>query len=176
MAIYRWVWAGAWSAALVLPAFFGALSAPFPALFTAAVLAAACGAVFGRRHPGDLIVAGVLAAVGVAVLWWLGAAAWLVALAMTVSAPATVRSLMRLLRGDPAGAPPGAARATADISWSESYVALHRARTPDERLAIVVARQAYLDDLEARDAAGFRSWLQSGARPVGNPERPLRPR
>ena len=54
-------------------------------------------------------------------------------------------------------------------AWSESYVALRRAPTAAERHALVNLRQAYLDELETRNAPGFRSWLRSGARPVENP-------
>lgn len=176
MAIYRRIWLGVWSAALALPAFFGALVAPSMAMFTAAVLAAACRAAFGRRRPAELVVVGVLAAVGVALVWWLGAVAFFVGLGVAVTAPTTVRSLLRHVRGGRAVRPGHSAGDASDISWSESYVALHHAQTPGELLAIVEARQAYLDDLEARDSAGFRRWLQSGARPVGNPGRRLRPR
>lgn len=55
------------------------------------------------------------------------------------------------------------------LSWSESFVALKLARTRDERLELVNLRQAYLDELESRNPAGFESWLRSRAMPIGNP-------
>jgi hypothetical protein len=44
-------------------------------------------------------------------------------------------------------------------------------RSSDERLELVNLRQAYLDELELRNAFGFDAWLRSGAQPVGNPAR-----
>jgi antibiotic biosynthesis monooxygenase (ABM) superfamily enzyme len=52
-------------------------------------------------------------------------------------------------------------------------VAVKLSRTSDERLELVNLRQAYLDELESRNALGFHTWLRSGAHPVGNPARYL---
>jgi len=56
-------------------------------------------------------------------------------------------------------------------AWRRSYVVLQRTRSPDTRLHIVEVRQAYLDELERRNAMGLSAWLASGARAAGNPSR-----
>jgi len=56
-------------------------------------------------------------------------------------------------------------------AWRRSYVVLQRTRSPATRLHIVEVRQAYLDELERRNAMGLSAWLASGARAAGNPSR-----
>jgi hypothetical protein len=56
-------------------------------------------------------------------------------------------------------------------AWRRSYVALQQSRSSATRLRIVQARQAYLDELERRNAAGLSAWLDSGARAAGDPTR-----
>jgi hypothetical protein len=56
-------------------------------------------------------------------------------------------------------------------AWRRSYVTLQRASTPAAQLRAVQARQAYLDELERRNADGLSAWLASGARAAGDPTR-----
>ncbi|MFG1812220.1 hypothetical protein ACGFIF_00525 [Kribbella sp. NPDC049174] len=57
------------------------------------------------------------------------------------------------------------------LAWRASFSALQRATSPAERLRIVDARRAYLDELERRNPSGVAAWLASGARAAGNPTR-----
>ena len=56
-------------------------------------------------------------------------------------------------------------------AWRRSYVVLQRSRSAATRLHVVEVRQAYLDELERRNALGLAAWLASGARAAGNPSR-----
>jgi hypothetical protein len=56
-------------------------------------------------------------------------------------------------------------------AWRRSYVVLQRAHSATTRLHVVEVRQAYLDELERRNAMGLSAWLASGARAAGNPSR-----
>ncbi len=62
------------------------------------------------------------------------------------------------------------------IAWRRSFGTLLDAQSPEEKEAVVSLRQAYLDEMEARDAAAFGAWLESGARAAGGPERFWAPR
>jgi len=53
-------------------------------------------------------------------------------------------------------------------AWSISFEALHRGSRADEGV-IVGLRQRYLDELERRNPDGFARWLDTSARPAGNP-------
>jgi hypothetical protein len=67
-------------------------------------------------------------------------------------------------------------RAMADLvqAWRHSFLLLATARTDPIRLAqICEQRRAYLDELARRDPAGFRRWMNSGARAAGDPSRYL---
>jgi hypothetical protein len=55
------------------------------------------------------------------------------------------------------------------LDWQRSFVALERCRDPRLRMALVEARQAFLDELERRDPSGLHNWLESGARAAGDP-------
>ena len=59
------------------------------------------------------------------------------------------------------------------LAWRRSYLQLQRAADEPTRQQLIRARQAYLDELERRDGPGFTRWLDSGARPGGNPRRYL---
>lgn len=163
--------------AAAVPVFLGVLVTPPVAMFCAAALSVTGAAVLGRCSAG-CVRAGLGAAAAVAALWWLGPATLGSAALALISSPRALERLGRMLAED--GHDDGDLGAVDDArlcaAWSESYVALRRAETLAERLAIVNARQAYLDELEVRDADGFRSWLSSGARPVGNPAAFLRHR
>jgi hypothetical protein len=67
-------------------------------------------------------------------------------------------------------------RAMADLihAWRYSFLLLATARADPIRLAqIGEQRRAYLDELARRDPAGFRRWIDSGARAAGDPTRYL---
>jgi hypothetical protein len=169
--IYRRIWTAAWLAIGVVPVFFGLLVASPVALFCAAVVTAVCLALIADRAPMDCAAAGVVAAMTVAAMWWVGPPALAALALMGATSPSAVAWLAHAVR------PPQQAADLVALddtrlcaAWSESYVALQRAQSAAERLAIVNARQAYLDELEARNATGFRTWLHSAARPVGNPQ------
>ena len=61
-------------------------------------------------------------------------------------------------------APPLAHRSTLEITsaWTASRELLRRTSSPHERAVIAGLRQAYLDELECRDAEGVARWLGSG--------------
>jgi hypothetical protein len=56
-------------------------------------------------------------------------------------------------------------------AWQLSYVLLQHARTTRDRIALVTARQRYLDELERRNPDGFKLWMANGARAASNPGR-----
>ena len=169
--IYRWGWAVTWSTVAAVPVFLGLLVAPSVAILCAAVLVTACRAAIARCSVAGCVRTGLGTTALVAMLGSLGPAGLGVGALAGATWPTAGGGLGRAVRGG--GARPADVRTIDDArlwaAWSESYRALQRARTPAERLAIVDARQAYLDELEARDAVGFRNWLSSGARPTVNP-------
>jgi hypothetical protein len=57
------------------------------------------------------------------------------------------------------------------LAWRASFSALQRANSPAERLHIVEARLAYLEELERRNPPGVGAWLASGARAAGDPSK-----
>ena len=61
------------------------------------------------------------------------------------------------------------------LAWRRSYLQLQRAADEPTRQRLIHARQVYLDELERRDRPGFTRWLDSGARPGGDPGRYLSP-
>jgi hypothetical protein len=64
--------------------------------------------------------------------------------------------------------------ATLCAAWRASYDDLQRATGAAQRARVVARRQAYLDELEARDRSGLTAWLESGARASGGPDHFLR--
>jgi hypothetical protein len=56
-------------------------------------------------------------------------------------------------------------------NWRRSFVALEQTGDPATKMALVQARQAFLDELERRNPAGLHEWLESGARAAGDPTR-----
>lgn len=55
------------------------------------------------------------------------------------------------------------------LAWRRSFPRLEAARTAAERIALVVQRQLYLDELQRRYPGGVAAWLASGARAPSNP-------
>jgi hypothetical protein len=55
--------------------------------------------------------------------------------------------------------------------WRSSFSALQRASSLSQRMRIVAARQACLDEFERRCPHGLTAWLASGARAAGNPSK-----
>lgn len=58
--------------------------------------------------------------------------------------------------------------------WRESFWVLRQPARPATVLCLVALREACLEELERRDAAGLHAWLDSGARASGGPEKYLR--
>jgi hypothetical protein len=60
---------------------------------------------------------------------------------------------------------------TSDITaaWAASHEALWRAASIVDRAHIAALREAYLDELERRDATGLRRWLESGRALTSDP-------
>lgn len=54
-------------------------------------------------------------------------------------------------------------------AWRRSTLRLERARTPEARMEVVRMRESYLDEMQARNPAGFQAWLASGTRASGDP-------
>jgi hypothetical protein len=59
-------------------------------------------------------------------------------------------------------------------AWRVSFRSLLERDEPAWRGQVVVARQAYLDELERRHPDEVAAWLASGPDPCGGPERFLR--
>lgn len=57
------------------------------------------------------------------------------------------------------------------LAWRRSYSLLQRTSTCAQRSAVVLTRQAYLDELAERDATAITAWLEAGARAASGPER-----
>ncbi|MFC7496123.1 MULTISPECIES: hypothetical protein [unclassified Nocardioides] len=171
--LYRWAWTAIWAVAGAVPVFFGLFVAAPIALVGAALVTGVSLTLVADWTPRDSAAAGIVAAMTVAALWWTGPVALAAAALMGATSPCAVSWVARVVRTPQRDREPGAVAVLDDArlcaAWSESYVALQRTRDLAERLAIVNARQAYLDELEARDERGFRTWLHSTARPVGNP-------
>jgi len=71
--------------------------------------------------------------------------------------------------------PPPSCHALTDAElcwrWRTSFIVLQRSVSPGERLRLVQTRAALLDELARRHPAGFRCWLDSGARAASDPTR-----
>lgn len=65
-----------------------------------------------------------------------------------------------------------AALSTPDLcrAWRVSYLSLQGA-DPEELERVALVRACFLDELERRDPAGFRRWIDLGARAAGDPTR-----
>lgn len=77
---------------------------------------------------------------------------------------------------DGSGTPAASERMVEDLDdaalgrvWRASYWALRDASSTRERMQIVEARQGYLDELERRHQVAVARWLESEARPCGDP-------
>jgi hypothetical protein len=55
------------------------------------------------------------------------------------------------------------------LAWRRSFLMLEEARSGPDRVALVVQRQLYLDELQRRSPQGVAAWLASGARASSNP-------
>jgi type IV secretory pathway VirB10-like protein len=62
------------------------------------------------------------------------------------------------------------------LAWRRSFTELQACTTDEQRLAVVTARNAYLDELERRAPEAFGQWLDSGPRAAGNPAKFFSPR
>lgn len=57
------------------------------------------------------------------------------------------------------------------VLWRRTFWQLSSLRTPEAVLAIVLLRQALLDELARRNPAAVHAWIESGGRASGGPER-----
>lgn len=100
------------------------------------------------------------------------------------AAPGVAHTTGRDVATPPADAPPKSDAATDPCTpldglsdtalcrlWRGTFWDLQQVKSPDEALRTVALRQACLDELGRRDPAALRSWLASGARASGGPER-----
>ncbi|MEV0286439.1 MULTISPECIES: hypothetical protein [unclassified Kribbella] len=62
------------------------------------------------------------------------------------------------------------------LAWRRSFTELEGCTTDAQRLAVIAARHAYLDELERRAPDAFAQWLESGPRAAGNPAKFFAPR
>jgi hypothetical protein len=81
-------------------------------------------------------------------------------------------------RGTPPAGQPGRERAVHELDdrqlctlWRQLFWQLVDQRSTEGVLSTVAWRQACLDELERRDPAAVRAWIDSGARASGGPER-----
>jgi hypothetical protein len=117
--------------------------------------------------------AGTVAAVGLVLGVLLGRRFLLTRPAGGVRAPAVEAAVQADLP-----LPPLPQYTTAELgdAWVRSQQVLPRIRALRDRARLVALRQAYLDELERRDAAGVRRWLESGCALHGDPRPYLHPR
>lgn len=195
MKLYRWVWRLVWLAISVVPVSVGLSLAPPPALFCLGSLVAAVVAAT-RQPTRTWFGSGLLGAAMVAGLWSSGELAVALLVLAGVTAPPVVARVGELLRRQRPRHEPTNPRSQArgldsvpvlgaDLwagpvhaltddqllrSWSESFAVLKSTRTIDERLELVNLRQAYLDELESRNATGIDSWLRCRPSPLGIPQ------
>ena len=194
MRIYRWGWTLAWLVVGAVPVAIGVLVAPI-AVFCLGSLTATAAAVPDRWPPYAWLRGALLGgAATAAVASTGGVGLGLIVLAAATSPPVVARAV-RLRRRRATGPVVDTelevpSVLTADLlagpvhsldddelcrGWVGSFVAIKLSRSCDERLELVNLRQAYLDELESRNAFGFRAWLRAGARPHDNPARYLDP-
>lgn len=140
-------------------------------------------------------------ATGLLVAWSqaVGPLLWPLLLLAVLTSPAVVGAALRRARGPEQEHPPVApaactcgcagpvsAREMADLveklddtqlrrAWRTSHARLRAARTQEEWSQLVQLREAYLTELDHRDADGVRSWLAAAPRPDTTPESLLRP-
>ncbi|MEU4602721.1 hypothetical protein AB0F43_07065 [Kribbella sp. NPDC023972] len=62
------------------------------------------------------------------------------------------------------------------LAWRRSFTELETCTTDEQRLAVIAARHAYLDELERRAPDAFTQWMESGPRAAGNPTKFFTPR
>ncbi|WP_028642378.1 hypothetical protein [Nocardioides sp. URHA0020] len=195
MNVYRWVWSACWLVVGAVPVAVGLVVAPVTVVcvgLLAATATAAVGAGHDRWAAHAWLRAGLLGAAVAGGLSASGPAGFGLLVLAAATAPPVVRRAVACRRsalGRPGvGVVDLPSVLTADLlagpvhaledgalcrAWSDSFVALKLSRTSAERLELVNLRQAYLDELESRNAFGFHAWLRSGARPVANPARYL---
>jgi hypothetical protein len=195
MKLYCWVWRIVWLAISVVPVSVGVSLASPVALFCLGSIVAAVVAATGQPAK-TWLASGLLGAAVVAGLWSAGElGVALLALAGVTAPPVVARvgellgrqhprheltnpgSQVRELDPEPllsAHLWAGPVQALTDdqlvLSWSESFAVLKLTRTIHERLELVNLRQAYLDELESRNATGFDSWLRCRPSPIGIPQ------
>jgi MFS family permease len=140
-------------------------------------------AAVAARVAGGAAAGAVVAVVGGCLVPVIGVWGAAVFLALVLTAPYLVRELgTARARPHRAVAATGPAPATlpapplhlfslSEISaaWAASHEALRHSASLTDRSRIAALRQAYLDELEKRDAAGLQRWLESGRALTSDP-------
>jgi hypothetical protein len=192
MRVYRCIWRAVAAVAGGLVIVLGVLVASPVTLFCLGSLVAVAVAAAGGARSAWL-ASGLLGGPFAAGVWSAGVAGLGLLALGTVTAPAVVARVAELSRGRRRRPMrPGSGASMIDFepvlsaeswagpvrileddqlfqAWSASFVELKLTRTTPEQSELVNLRQAYLDELESRNAGAFTSWLRSGAHPVGNP-------
>jgi MFS family permease len=139
-------------------------------------------AAVAARVAGGAAAGAVVAVIGGCLVPVIGVWGAAVFLALVLTAPYLARELGTARRrphrplaaaaGAPAlPAPPLHIFSLSEITaaWAASHDALRRSASPTDRSRIAALRQAYLDELEKRDAAGLQRWLESGRALTSDP-------
>lgn len=139
-------------------------------------------AAVAARVAGGAAAGAVVAVIGGCLVPVIGVWGAAVFLALVLTAPYLARELgaarqrphrpLAAAAGAPALlAPPLHIFSLSEITaaWAASHDALRRSASPNDRSRIAALRQAYLDELEKRDAAGLQRWLESGRALTSDP-------
>ncbi len=186
LAVYRAVWRACRSVSVALGVVAAAVMLPAEilgvAFLTIGVAAATALGLYGggdaaRWTRGQVVTAAAAATAAITLVLGLTAVLglsvlWVAVLLAATSPPAVHWYGVRLGTSTPI-APQ---RSTADLcrQWRDSYEALRKARTDNQRLRIVMERQLCLDELDRRDPEGLQAWLASSASAAGDPSRFLK--
>ena len=169
---------------LLTPGEFASLA--FAGLFVGALLSATLWALSKQRRAvtaaviarvaGGGAAGAVVAVLGGCLVPAIGVGGAVVVLGLTVSLPYLMRRLgpkggqptppaaATLLSHPGLLPPPLGVRSTEEITaaWAASDDTLAQAASVVDRAYVAELREAYLDELERRDATGLRRWLESG--------------
>jgi hypothetical protein len=140
-----------------------------------------------RASVGVLAICGYVAAVGLATLPLLGLIAATSPLVLRQQSARSMPADDRLAEAPPPAPPaspekppagaglPGNLEDLSDedlcLAWRRSFTALQNCDIVENQLALIEARERYLDELERRRPDAFAEWLQTMPRAAGDPTR-----
>ncbi len=158
-------------ASLVVVAFLGAALTLMMVVLLANGNGAGAGLV-SRHGVAPMVAVGAIVLVaGLGLAGVSGVAGWSIVVVLGATSPLVVRRLWPATQGE---------RTVADLStpaivfaWQSTSELLRGTTDPETTAALVAIRQEYLDELEVRDRAGVRRWLDAGAPAAGDPFRLL---